>query len=169
MKRLVALILVGMMIVTLSSCGKSLSDRAAEQLASKMTDSNVKIDGDNVTIEGKEGGSFSVGGDLRWPEGKMGDIPKINGKVVSFIDNGNKGGIVNLEGTSKEDAEKYIQELKDLGYSGSDISQSGNNNISFSGEKDNQMVNFNFFLEDGADAEKSTCMIIYGVDEDNQN
>jgi len=125
----------------------------------------VKLNKAPVALENNtsgHGNSAEAGDGPAWPDSSAGAVPQLAGSVISVIDKGEKGGIIYLAATGKEEASAYVQKLKDIGYEGNEIIY-GNGFISFSGskDKDGRTVTFYYHPEGGKEAGQSSCMVMY--------
>lgn len=150
-KVIVVLIIVLILCVFVSGCRKSIGDRIAENVLENNTDADVDISGDgkNVTIETDEG-TISTGEDMKWPGDAMGNLPEPDAAIIGFVDNGDQGCSVAFGEMSKADAEKYVEFLKDLGYTENPMSMSDDNSIFYMGSaQDGAMATLTYTIETG--------------------
>ncbi len=97
--------------VLVTGCGKSASEKMAEEIIEKQTGTDVDIEGEKVTIETEEGGKIVYGG-TNWPESELGKrIPTLKGEIVSLVESEEYVGIA-LENVSQTDIDAYINKLK---------------------------------------------------------
>lgn len=120
MKKLLIGLLVFVMILSLAGCGtkEKLEEKAGEAVAEKILEessggkADVDIDGDKMTIKGKNGEKLTVGG-TEWPKSELvKNIPEFkDGTVISIMDT--KSAIqINLEKVKKEAFVKYLEAIK---------------------------------------------------------
>lgn len=105
--------------LTLTGCGSvedKIAEKATEGIAEKAVGGKVDITKDGVKIE-KEGVTYETGQDLKWPKESMGDIPEPKAEISAILNaDADKGGTVAFTDMSIEDAKKYVEKLKELGY-----------------------------------------------------
>lgn len=123
-KKVIAVFLVGIMALSLGGCG--IKQKLEEKIAQKVTEGvinkaiggegKVSLDGDKVTIKGKDGAEVTYG-DTKWPKGKAADqIPEFKkGNIVSAI-NSDKMCMVIIEDVEEKDYEAYVEAVKNKGY-----------------------------------------------------
>jgi len=119
--RLAGLAVGALVLVPLAACGgaSSVSDKASEQIAERMTGRDVDItaDGKSVTIEGKDG-SFSVGESVDLPTGFPPAVPTPKGATLTTavaVDGGFSLGYT-VKGSWKPTVESYYQALESAGF-----------------------------------------------------
>jgi hypothetical protein len=107
-------------ILTLTGCGKSISQKAGEKAAEKIIESrtggkvDVDVDGENVKFE-TEQGEIEAGGDVKLPSDFPNDIYVIGGKINMVISNGEDGGYsvsVETDKSVEEASSIYQEKLK---------------------------------------------------------
>ncbi len=165
MKRTIAMMLtVLMMAASSAGCGKSSAEKATEDLVKDLTGMNVDLSGDSgmSSLKDDAGNGIQVGLDLEWPKDHMGDLPKLEGSIISVL-TAETGSSLTVQDVSREDVDAYMQELKDLGYTDelSENEMTGNS-FTFSARKDDGVVQLIYTPE--KDDKASTCMLIYGID-----
>ena len=126
MKKILFVLLIALLVIGLIACGKSIGEKAAENMIEEMmenegVDVDVDVDdgGDTVTIETEEGGMTIEGdeGGMPWPSDKLpAGFPQLNGvTVVAVIDAG--GGImIGFEGCTESAADAFISNFKTGGW-----------------------------------------------------
>ncbi|NLO97117.1 MAG: hypothetical protein GX091_03435 [Peptococcaceae bacterium] len=133
MKKALILCLVFIFIFTLTGC-KSPSEKAAEKLTEKiledMTGGKVDVDGDKVTIETKDGSEISISGN-EWPKDKLAKyIPKLDGNVT-YVANSDAMCMIIVEGIKNAEFEKYLERVKDAGYTQNETNYSDSSSKTF--------------------------------------
>ncbi|NLL53267.1 MAG: hypothetical protein GX207_11860 [Peptococcaceae bacterium] len=126
MKKAFILCLILVLILIPAGC-KSPSEMAAEKLTEKVlediTGGKVNVDGEKVTIETEDGSELSLGGN-EWPKDKLGKaIPKLDGKVT-YVANSDALCMITVEGIKTAEFEKYLEKVKDAGYTQNEVSYS---------------------------------------------
>lgn len=108
---IIAMIAVFTMI-SLTACGGGKKIKLNGEVTGE-----IKQNGD-VNITGNNGESLKVGEDLKWPKELMGSLPEIKAKITAVLkDTNSKLCTVVFADMNVEDAKKYIDKIKDLGYS----------------------------------------------------
>lgn len=122
-RKIVVILISTLIMLSLVSCG--VSDKVNEKISEEVTegvldkavggDADVEIDGDKMTIKGKDG-EFTIGG-TEWPDSGAGAlIPKFKkGTLVSSM-NTETACVIALEDVEKLDFERYLEELKEIGF-----------------------------------------------------
>lgn len=122
MKIVISCLVAIMAITALVGCSskEKIAEKAAEEYIEKAGGGKVDIDGDKLTIEGKDGkDAVVVGNNLSWPGDKMGDVPEPKAIISAVLNNdGTQQCTVAYQGMKKDDAETYAKKLKELGYKG---------------------------------------------------
>ena len=110
-KMLVLTLILAVGVLTLSGCGKSLSDRVTEGIIEKSTGGNADVDVSNGSMNiDVEGMNFQVGEDVKLPEDFPKDVYLPENKLLSAITN-EKSYTITFEVADKaEDAYKDYQE-----------------------------------------------------------
>lgn len=142
--KVLAILLMVILVFSLAGCGKvteKITEKGMEKLLEKQLGSDIDFSKDGFSIKSDEG-SMQVGDDLKWPKDKMGNLPKPDGKIVFILD-AEGGCSVTLEEFNKKTAEKYIDELKDMGYEEVTMMDSDTGFV-FSGQKGNTNVNVTY-------------------------
>ena len=96
---------------------------------------------------------------LLWPQERMGDLPDPGGKVLSVNENEN-GVQVAVEGIHPQDAQDYLENLRELGYNNQAEGEDGQGGLMCSAVKDGHTVVFLYSLED-PDSDTGLCQISY--------
>jgi hypothetical protein len=120
-------------VLSLTACGfnKKIESKVTEKITEGVinkvigSDGKVNLDGDNITIEGKDGEQLSFG-DTQWPKGKAADLlPEIKkGKIITAMNSDETCGLV-VEDIEKKDYGEYIEMLKDKRFTDSEGEWSG--------------------------------------------
>lgn len=123
-KRIVVILISTLMMLSLASCG--ISDKVNEKVTEEVTEgvlnkvigegADIDIDGEKMTLKGEDGEELSFGG-TEWPDsGAAALIPEFKeGTLVSSF-NTETSCIIALEDVEKQDFERYLEEVKNLGY-----------------------------------------------------
>lgn len=109
------LVLVILAIIT-TGCKKKIEDKITEKIIEDATGGQVDINKDTTTIK-TEGGTTQVGENLKWPKDKMGNLPELKANITMVIEDKEKSlGMVYFDNFKKDDAEKYVEAIKELKY-----------------------------------------------------
>lgn len=125
MFRKISVILLSILVMlTLASCGvkQSLDEKIAEKVTegviNKATggEANIDIDKGELTLKGEDGEKITFG-ENKWPKGEAASlIPEFKkGKIVTAI-NSDKACTVVIEQVEEKDFKKYVEELKNRGF-----------------------------------------------------
>lgn len=160
MKKVLIVLIVIVMVLSLCSCSKiteKIAEKGMEKLVESATGAEVDITKDGAEIK-VEGGSIQSGDDLKWPKDAMGDLPEPKAKVTFIMAaDGGKGGSVNISDFDEDDAKKYIEKLKEMGFK-EVLNLHDSESIVFGGTKeDGAQVNFGY----SPDSKEGT--ITYGL------
>ncbi len=131
LRRMIAILLCLIIMLSMSACGvkQKLNEKIAEKITEGVLEkvagdgTDIDIKNGEMTIKGDDGQEISFG-TSEWPEGGAADlIPEFKkGNIVSVI-NSDQACMVILEEVEKNDAVKYIENLKDEGFT-NDASES---------------------------------------------
>ena len=140
-------------LVAMPGCSKSKKYKDADG-----NEYTVSGDGDSMTIHGEDGDStYSVGDNLSWPKGSMGDLPELKGNIDA-VSESPEGVLVSFSEVSQSDVEAYIGKLKGLGYETVMEMDLGEGDFMYFGQKGSDEVTLSFSSNDG---KKGSCMITY--------
>ena len=135
------------LLLSITGCEKPLAEQAAEETG-------------KPAIADENGSSIEE--EILWPDTLSENLPQLNGRVISVIDNGVEGGTVHLAAIEPEEAVAYVQKLKVMGYAGTEIIYD-NGFISFNSTKEDGKQSLSFYYHPAGGSEKgqSTCMVSY--------
>lgn len=159
-RKMLGILLVVVLVLSFSGCSKiteKIAEKGMEKLVENATGAEVDISKDGAKIE-VDGGSIQSGDNLKWPKDAMGDLPEPKAKVT-FIMAGEagKGGSVTISEFDEDDAKKYVEKLKDMGFK-EVLNIQDSESIVFGGTSDNgAQVNFAY----SPDSKEAT--ITYGL------
>jgi hypothetical protein len=148
-RKMISALLLVVMLLSISACSKivdKVAEKGVEKLVENTTGAEVDINKDGTTIEAN-GGSVQAGEDLKWPEDAMGELPAPKAKITFImVDDASKGGTVAFTELELDDARKYIDKLKEMGYKdGMNVEDS--DGVFFGGTTDKgSQVNFTYNL-----------------------
>lgn len=159
-RQLISVLLIILMVLSVSSCSKvadKIAEKGVEAVMENATGADVDISKDGTEIK-VDGGSIQAGDDLKWPKDAMGELPEPKGKITFvMVDEGKKGGTIALSDMEKEEAQKYIEKLKEMGFKDG-MSMQDEEGYYFGGTKENgETVNFSYNI----DAKESS--LIFGI------
>ncbi|MGI5838491.1 MAG: hypothetical protein ACOX8W_02380 [bacterium] len=120
MKKLpVALLVLLLTCSLLTGCGvkEKIEQKVGEKIVEKVVekavgDENTKIDidGEKITVKGKEGESFTLGG-TEWPD--IDYVPEFEkGQIISAANDGEGNVMIILEKVDRKDFEDYMESIK---------------------------------------------------------
>ena len=115
-KKILSFILIFLLIITLAGCGakkkieEKVGEAVVEKVLEKATGSQVKIDGDKITIKDKETGATTTFGSTEWPKTVL--IPEFKGGTITgVVDNGDGSALIIVEKVEKKDFENYYNNI----------------------------------------------------------
>ena len=99
----------------------------------KDTTATISKNGDSGKVTTKDG-SLDYGSNVSWPEKDMGNLPKVNAKIITVIKgNSDNTCSVSFKDLSENDAKGYKDQLLNLGYS-KNVDAAENDTMYFYGE-----------------------------------
>lgn len=113
--------------------------KIAEKVIEDATGGKVDIHKDTATIK-TEHGETKVGENQKWPKDKMGDLPELKTNITMVIEDYDKEkdinlGMVYFSDLKKNDAEKYVEAIKNLKYE-SVLESSSGDGFMYSGKNE---------------------------------
>lgn len=121
MKKMSIILLTLFLMFSLTSC-KSASDVASEKLAEKGAsemlggDVDVDIDGDTVTVTGKDGNEVVMGG-TEWPADKIGgEIPELKKGTITYTANSDTDCMISVDELADDDFQDYLNTVTQAGF-----------------------------------------------------
>ena len=123
MKRRTFIIFILLMVVfsiLLTGCQKKIEEKMTEKIIEDATGAEVDIDKDTTTIK-TEKGETKIGDNQKWPKDKMGDLPELKTNITMVVldydkENDINLGMVYFDSLKNDDAEKYVESIKELNY-----------------------------------------------------
>lgn len=114
------IILITILSTLITGCKKKIEEKIAEKIIEDATNATVDIGKDTTTIK-TEKGETKIGDHQKWPKDKMGDLPELKANINMVIDDYDKEkdiniGMVYFDNLKKDDAEKYVESIKELNY-----------------------------------------------------
>ncbi|MHB1151402.1 MAG: lipoprotein [Eubacteriales bacterium] len=152
MKRLLFTMILCAFIISLSACGSQpdITDAPVNDIGAASTDTGTieatQSTGEDVTLADNDENP-EADNSLHWPIDYMGDLPELNGKIDYVVTSDeNKSAAVTITGVESEDAVNYLSEIKNLDYSGTDMSTP--EELFFAGTNaQNDEISFNYNFE----------------------
>lgn len=154
-KKPVVLLVILLVCFLLTGCGvkEKIEQKVGEKLVEKVVekavgDENTKvdIDGEKITVKGKDGESFTIGSS-EWPD--IDYIPEFKkGKIISTTNDGEGNAMIILEKVDQKDFEDYVESIK------KDFP-----------EETNEMQVEEYLLFEGKNAESQMVVIQYFVED----
>ncbi|MGE5543964.1 MAG: DUF6591 domain-containing protein [Bacillota bacterium] len=143
LKKIIVVLISTLMMLSLVSCG--VSDKVNEKISEEVTegvldkavggDADVEIDGDKMTIKGKDG-EFSIGG-TEWPDSGAGAlIPEFKKGTLVSVMNTEATCLIALEDVEKQDFERYLEELKESGFTNDPVDLNMDSTQSYTASSD---------------------------------
>lgn len=112
----VLIITILLLSILVTGCKKKIEEKIVEKILEDTTGNKVDIDKDTATIKTDQG-TTQIGDNIKWPEGKMGDIPKLKANISTVIeDKEHLMTMIYFNKLKKEDAEQYVETIKELGF-----------------------------------------------------
>ncbi len=119
MKKTSAVLVAVLLPFLLTGCG--IKEKIEQKVGEKITetvvekavgDGNTKvdIDGETVTVKGKDGDSFTLGG-MQWPD--IDYIPEFKkGQIISASNDGEGNVMIIVEDVDQQDYNDYLEKIK---------------------------------------------------------
>lgn len=154
-KKISLILLVVVMMFSVASCGakQKVNDKIAEKVTegviNKATggDANVDIDGDKISVQGKDGEKVTFG-ETKWPDNPIAiKLPEFKaGKIISSVIT-DQALMVIVEGADLEDFQQYVEKLKEKGYVNDPSEMSSSELYAYSASSDEGIVYVQYGLE----------------------
>ena len=118
-----------MLIVIIASLVTGCKKKIAGKIIEDATGGKVDINEDTTAIK-TEQGETKISENQKWPKDKMGNLPELKANITMVIEDYDKEkninlGMVYFDGLKKDDAEKYVESIKELKYESIFESSSG--------------------------------------------
>lgn len=119
-KAYIFIVLLIALLSILAGCKKTVEEKIGEKITEKVLESSsgadVDIDDEITTIKTDQG-TTQMGTNIKWPKDKMGNLKELKTNITMLSeDTDNEITYIMFDSLKKEDAEKYIESLKNLGY-----------------------------------------------------
>lgn len=145
---LLFLIILIILTIFTTGCKKKIEEKILENIIEEATGGQVDIDDNTATVNTPEGTS-QIGSNLKWPKDKMGDLPELKGNIFSIVEDKNAKLVMLYLGDLEEDnAKKFIETIKELGYEPA-FESSTTEGFMYSGSKENGEEIMFAFYNDG--------------------
>lgn len=92
---IIFILLIVVLSTLMTGCKKKIEEKIVENIIEESTGGEVDISNDTTTIK-TEKGETKVGGDIKWPNGKMGNLPELKANVTMFVEDYDKDRDVTL-------------------------------------------------------------------------
>lgn len=117
---IVFILLMVVLSTLMTGCKKKVEEKIAEKIIKDATGADVDINKDTTTIK-TEKGEAKIGENQKWPNDIMGNLPELKANITMVVEDHDKEnditlGMVYFDGLKKNDAEKYIESIKELKY-----------------------------------------------------
>ena len=149
MKNKGIIVLIVVLAVLSTACKKKLEEKITEKIIEGASGGQVDIDKDITTI--KSGNSTTQMGDnIKWPKDKMGNLPELKANINMMTeDKDTTLGMIYFDNLKKDDAEKYLETIKELNYE-EVFSTSSGEGFMYSGKDDDGSEVIFSYTFDGA-------------------
>ena len=158
LRKLIILILSLAVLLSLVGCGfkknveEKLSEKITEGILEKIAGegTEVNLDDEEMSFKGEDGSEFTIGS-KEWPKGKAADlIPEFKEGDISSIFNANETSIINIDHVEQEDFNKYIEQVKSVGFTEDAIEMDVGNALAYTAgsSKDKAQVSLSYAVED---------------------
>lgn len=118
MKKVLILSFAAILVLSLTGCGikKKIENKIGEAIGEKVvegiTNSNVDLDGDKITIKGEDGTEVTMGG-TEWPENDLlKDVPKFDKGTINGVTESDALVMILIDNVEQKDFESYCEEIK---------------------------------------------------------
>lgn len=171
MRRRTFIIFVLLIVVfstLITGCQKKIEEKITEKIIEDASGAKVDIDNDTTTIK-TEQGETKIGENQKWPKNKMGDLPELETNITMVIHDYDKENDINLgmvyfDGLKKDDAEKYVEAIKELNYKSVFETSSGDGFIYSGNKEDGSEVVFSFNSDGSGSLSYSDNQIVFAED-----
>lgn len=130
-RKTVVIILALVMILSLVGC--NVKEKINEKVTEKLTESvlekvggegtDIDIKDGEITFEGEDGESFTIGAG-EWPENGAADlIPEFKEGTITSVMNSDASCMIIIEEVKQGDYEEYLEDIKDEGFT-NDVTES---------------------------------------------
>lgn len=148
MKRKTNIILVLLIVITvilMTGCKKTIEEKVTEKIIEGTTGADVDLDKDSTTIKTDQG-TTQMGSNIKWPKDKVGNLKELKANITMFTeDTANTITYITFDGLKQDDANKYVESIKELGYK-SLFETTNADGFVFSGnDEDGSEVVFSFY------------------------
>lgn len=137
---IIFILLIAVFSTLITGCKKKIEEKIAEKVIEDTTGAKVDISKDTATIK-TEKGETKMGENQKWPKDIMGNLPELKANITMVTEDHDKQNDINLgmiyfDNLKKDDAEKYVESIKELNYesvfetsSGEGFMYSGQNEV----------------------------------------
>ena len=146
MKRILAIILVALLLLSLAGCGikEKIEQKVGEAITEGLIngaaggDGKVDINGSQVTITGSDGTTAVIGGEgTSWPSDKAGAIiPKFSKGKIATVMNSDESCWIQLEEVEAGDYDSYRKDLEAAGFTQNSFESNDETSKMYSASKD---------------------------------
>jgi len=150
-KHYILLSLLITVLLIFVGCKKTIEEKIGEKITEEILESSsgadVDIDDDITTIKTEQGTTL-MGTNIPWPKDKMGDLKELKANITMFSeDEKNTVNYIMFDGLSEDDAQKYVESIKELGYKPVYEVTSSDSLVYIGKNENGYEVNFSFYEE----------------------
>lgn len=148
-KNHIILILLIVILLIISGCKQKIEEKIGEKISEKVLESStgadVDIDKDITTVK-TEQVTTQMGTNIKWPKDKMNDLKELKANITMLSeDKDNEITYIMFDGLEKDDAEKYVESIKELGYKSVYEVTSADASIYVGNNENGFEVNFSYY------------------------
>jgi len=142
---IILILLIVIVVTLLTGCKKKLEEKVTEKIIESTTGADVDINKDTTTIKTDQG-TTQMGTNIKWPKDKVGNLKELRANITMFSeDKDNTITYITFDGLKKDDANKYIESIKDLGYKSLFETTSADGFVYSGNNEDGSEVVFSFY------------------------
>lgn len=169
MKNKVLIIMIIIIAVLSTGCKKKIEEKIAEKIIEDASGGQVDIGKDITTI--KSGTSTTqMGENIKWPKDKMANLPELKANINMLVeDEENILVMIYFDSLKKDNAEKFIENVKKLNYE-EIVSTSSGDGFMYSGkDEDGSEVIFSYTFDGAGSLSYSDKPYMFGDNPDDED
>lgn len=141
------ILLIVIVATLLTGCKKTLEEKVTEKILESTSGADVDINKDTTTIK-TDDGTTQMGTNIQWPKDKLGNLKELKANIIMLSEDKEKTlTYILFDGLKKDDADKYLESIKELGYEAIFENTSADGFIYNGRDKDGFDVMFSFGLD----------------------